>query len=91
MNRRVVTLVGVVSVITAVVVRADVAPLPVCCAADFEKLELVSLSGVDAELTRTPPAQGGPALRVAFSKAGDERRFVALQTTPKKTLSLWVL
>ncbi|MBN2450217.1 MAG: CIA30 family protein [Lentisphaeria bacterium] len=65
---------------------AEPASLPVCCAVDFGKLEPVAMSGVTTQLTRMAPDQGGSALRVAFRKSGDERRFLALQTQPTTPL-----
>jgi hypothetical protein len=66
---------------------AQAAASPAGYVADLAKAELVSLAGVTAELTRSAPAQGGPAVQVTFDKAGDERRFVALEVRPTAPLA----
>lgn len=66
---------------------ADTRPLPVCCSGDFEKMELVPLPGIQAELTRLAADQGGPMLSLAFTKESDERRFLALETVPRQPLT----
>lgn len=60
-------------------VWAQATPPAAAYAPDPASLELVPAGGVTAELARLGPDQGGPAVRVTYDKAGDERRLLALE------------
>jgi len=52
--------------------------------AEVEGFRLAAVSGVTAKLERAADADGGkPAAKVTFSKAGEERRLLALEALPK--------
>ncbi|MBT3289408.1 MAG: hypothetical protein HN380_18840 [Victivallales bacterium] len=63
--------------------------IPICCNKDaFTPLTPAVLSGAKLEVARAmDPATAGPKVSVAFSKPGEERRFLALETTPLKPLA----
>lgn len=87
MQNRSILVVTAVSAVLSLAAAAQTAAIPVCCATDFEKVELANPAGVAAELARVSPDQGGPAVRVTFAKTGEERRFVALETRPREALA----
>lgn len=63
--------------------------IPICCNKDaFTPLAPAVLSGAKLEVTRAmDPTTAGPKVSVTFSKPGEERRFLALETTPLKPLA----
>ena len=63
--------------------------IPICCNKDaFTPLTPVPLSGAEMKATRAmDPAAAGPKVAVTFAKTGEERRFLALETTPLKPLA----
>jgi hypothetical protein len=56
-------------------------------AIDLAKVELAPLGGVTAEISRLAADQGGPGLRVAYDKPGEERRFVCVEARPAAPLA----
>lgn len=63
--------------------------IPICCNKDaFSPLAPPALAGATLEVERAmDPAAAAPKVTVAFTKPGDERRFLALETTPLKPLA----
>ncbi len=70
-------------------VWAQPAAAPVALAADLAGIRLAPLAGVAATLDRVTPGQGESALRVTFAKAGEERRFVALEMHPAQSMAAY--
>ena len=62
--------------------------IPICCNKDaFTPLAPPALAGATLEVERAmDPAAAAPKVTVAFTKPGDERRFLALETAPLKPL-----
>jgi hypothetical protein len=77
--------------LAAVACQAAETSIPICCNKDaFTPLAAAPLSGAKLTVERAmDPTAAGPKVTVAFTKPGEERRFLALETSPLKPLAAY--
>lgn len=77
--------------LAAIAGRTAETSIPICCNQDaFTPLAAAPLGGATLVVERAmDPAAAAPKITVGFNKPGEERRFLALETTPLKPLQAY--